>query len=93
VCLVGVRLAGDNRPLNAGRLEIYNNGVWGTVCDDGFNDINAKVACNMLGFRYFVFFSVDGIFVLAAKILNSVLLSRLTGPVKFNGWCPIDVES
>jgi len=93
VCLVRVRLAGVNRPPNAGRLEIYYNGAWGTVCDNDFNDIDAKVACNMLSFRYFVFFSVDGIFVLAAKILNSVLLSRLTGPVKFNGWCPIDVES
>jgi len=32
VCLVSVRLAGHNRPRNAGRLEVYYNDTWGTVC-------------------------------------------------------------
>jgi len=31
LCSVLVRLAGDNRPPNAGRLEIHYN-TWGTVC-------------------------------------------------------------
>jgi len=44
-----VRLAGS-RVTYEGRLEVSYNGTWGTVCDDHFNDTEAKVFCYQLGF-------------------------------------------
>ena len=46
-----VRLVGS-RSIQEGRLEVYHDGVWGTVCDSGFTDAAARVVCHMLGFGY-----------------------------------------
>ena len=43
-----LRLVSNTR--GEGRLEIFHNGVWGTVCNDAFNDAAAQVACFSLGF-------------------------------------------
>jgi len=48
---IHVRLNGGRDP-REGRLEVLYNGVWGSVCRDGFNDVAARVVCNMLGFGY-----------------------------------------
>ena len=46
-----VRLVGGPSP-GAGRLEVYHNGAWGTVCDDHFNNAAASVFCYMLGYGH-----------------------------------------
>jgi len=47
-CLSEVRLVGDSG--SRGRLEVYYNGTWGTVCDNGFTDAVATVVCYLLGY-------------------------------------------
>ncbi|XP_052083759.1 scavenger receptor cysteine-rich domain superfamily protein-like [Mytilus californianus] len=45
-----VRLVGGNY-FWEGRVEIYHNGAWGTICDDDFDTNEAKVICAMLGYN------------------------------------------
>lgn len=46
---VAIALVNGGIP-SAGRLEVFYNGEYGTVCDDYFTMENAQVACRQLGF-------------------------------------------
>jgi len=44
-----VRLVGSKGP-REGRLEVYHNGTWGTVCRNYFTHAAARVVCYMWGY-------------------------------------------
>ena len=69
--ILAVRLVGG--PDNAtGRVEIYYNGAWGTVCDNGWGINDAHVVCRQLGFRY------------ALNTYRNARYGQGTGPILFS---------
>ena len=64
---LGVRLVDGS--LNAGRVEVYSEGTWGTVCDDDWDIDDARVVCTQLGFRYTI------------GAYQSALYGQGTGPI------------
>ena len=46
-----IRLLGGRNKLE-GRVEIMYQGIWGTICDDGWDDTDATVVCRELGYSH-----------------------------------------
>ena len=45
-----VRLTGFTASELQGNVEVCHDNQWGTVCDDRWGDVDARVVCRQLGF-------------------------------------------
>ena len=45
-----IRLQGGDYS-NQGRVEVYCNGQWGTICNNGFDSTDALTICKQLGYN------------------------------------------
>ena len=85
-----VRLVGGNSD-NEGRVEVYYNNTWGTVCDDLWGQVDSDVVCRQLGypgasaFYYRAFFG-EGTGTIWMDNVQCVSTDNCLGNCTFNGF-------
>ena len=51
-----VRLQGGDYS-SEGRVQVYCNGQWGAICDNGFGSSGALTVCKQLGYSNYTYYS------------------------------------
>ena len=69
-----VRLQGGNY-VNQGRVEVFCNGQWGTICRDGFGTFDATTVCKQLGYSGYVLYNhMNMLAVISSVVITNILL-------------------
>jgi len=68
--------AGDNLRAYSGRLELFFNGQWGTVCSVGFDKSVADRVCQELGYKSALYFGTAADLGLASYIIVILKLTQ-----------------
>ena len=76
----GIQLMRGSGP-HEGRVEVYHNGVWGTVCDDDWDLQDAMVVCRQLGY------------INAAAAVGPARFGSGSGPILFSELSCVSSES
>ena len=66
-----IRLRGGSH--TSGRVEVLQDGVWGTVCDDNWDENDAAVVCRELGFAGYI------------QVYREAYFGQGTGPIHVDG--------
>lgn len=68
--LLIVRLVGDKHVEYRGRVEVLYNGVWGRICDHGWNLHEANLVCRQLGYNDAVLAAYNEVFDKKAGVIG-----------------------
>ena len=77
-----------------GRLEVCLNGVWGTICDQSWDDTDAGVACSQIGHSArgtnstvcMLMLSITNTHIIGSVARRSAYFDEGFGPVQFTSF-------